>query len=133
MHNYLKRYTPARLLINLCILQWIHIRYSIPRLKPWEGRKAIWHLWHDEFQVYEITYEEYLKRLISIYRNKPKSEKPIRYKLIRPVKGHIRIPAISGTTDENVLLPPSAIKTLHAIECPHCIWDETINGLLFKT
>jgi hypothetical protein len=64
----------------------ISIKYNFPLVKRWKGLKAFWHVWHQSFLMWFITYEEYIDRIIAIEEQKPQGQKAKRYKLMKSVQ-----------------------------------------------
>ena len=63
--------------------------YGLKLPKPWQGHKAVWHVWHEPRPMYFMTYRGYLERVTEIHKNKSEEEKPIRFAAMKPVRADL--------------------------------------------
>ena len=57
--------------------------------KRWTGAKPIFHVWHEPYLLWLLTYDEFIERVIEVEENKPDNQKRVRFKLMRPVRAKL--------------------------------------------
>ena len=109
--------------------------------KKWKGLKEVWHAWHQPHLVYQMSWGEYVNRVIEIEDTKPVHEKPLRFKLLNLVKGKFRRTKAYAEWNKAYAEWKKAdaewkkadaeeIQKLHRKECKDCSWDG--KQVLFK-